>query len=85
VPLGTSVKELSMTHPLAVVRGVLAWPVGSQEHARRNAMVACTALAERRRDRLETEEFLRRHARRRPTAAALRDVPLAPEGRADVI
>ena len=33
-----------------------------QQHARRNALMACTALAELRRERLEVEEFLAEHA-----------------------
>lgn len=37
---------------------LLAQHLSSQEPARRNALVACTALAERRRERLEVEEFL---------------------------
>jgi hypothetical protein len=46
----------------AVVTG---WPVRSQQGARRNALVAGTALTERRREREEVEEFLaRRHAAR---------------------
>ena len=52
-----------MTSPLRLVHGLLRWPLGSQEQSRRNAMVAATALAERRRERVETEDFLRRHAR----------------------
>jgi hypothetical protein len=35
--------------------------LSSQQHARRNALVACTALTERRRERLEVEEFLAAH------------------------
>jgi hypothetical protein len=34
------------------------WPVRSQQRARRNALLASTALADRRRERLEVEEFL---------------------------
>jgi hypothetical protein len=36
---------------------VLAWPVESQQQARRNAMVASTALAQRRAEREDVEEF----------------------------
>jgi hypothetical protein len=36
---------------------VLAWPVESQQRARRNAMVASTALAQRRAEREDVEEF----------------------------
>jgi N-dimethylarginine dimethylaminohydrolase len=35
-----------------------AWPADSQMTARRNAMVACTALAQRRAEREEVEDFL---------------------------
>ncbi len=40
------------------VRALTQWPVHSQQGARRNAMIASTALAERRRERLEVEEYL---------------------------
>ena len=39
-----------------------AWLPGSQQHARRNALVASTALTRRRLERLEVEEFLAEHA-----------------------
>ena len=35
-----------------------AWPVDSQQVSRRNAMVACTALAQRRAEREDVEDFL---------------------------
>ncbi len=35
-----------------------AWAVASQQQARRNAMVASTALAQRRAELLEVEEYL---------------------------
>lgn len=41
-----------------------SWHVRSQEVARRNALVACTALAERRRELLEVEEYLAARATR---------------------
>ena len=34
------------------------WAVASQQRARRNAMIACTALAQRRAELLEVEEYL---------------------------
>lgn len=37
------------------------WPTHSQQRARRNALSASTALADRRRELLEVEEFLARH------------------------
>ncbi len=47
-----------MNSPRRLVRSVLAWPVETQHGSRRNAMVASTALTERRRERDEVEEFL---------------------------
>lgn len=38
-----------------------AWPVASQHVARRNALVASTALAARRRELRDVEEYLERH------------------------
>jgi hypothetical protein len=52
------------TNPWVILRSALAWPVGSQQQARRNALVAATALAQRRYERLEVERFLEDHARR---------------------
>ncbi|QNN52049.1 hypothetical protein [Nocardioides mesophilus] len=46
-----------------LARDLSRWPVASQETARRNAMVASTALTQRRRELDEVEEFLRRHHR----------------------
>jgi hypothetical protein len=47
------------TRPLrAAIRWTLDWPVESQLAARRNAMVACTSLAQRRAEQLEVERFL---------------------------
>ncbi|MFC4786836.1 hypothetical protein ACT8ZV_20340 [Nocardioides sp. MAHUQ-72] len=37
---------------------VLSWPVESQQRARRNALIASTALAQRRAELDEVEEFL---------------------------
>ena len=47
-----------MSSPLHLVRSVLTWPVGTQLGSRRNALVASTALTQRRREREEVEEFL---------------------------
>ncbi|MGZ4447633.1 MAG: hypothetical protein ACXVEC_12940 [Nocardioides sp.] len=41
-----------------IVSPLLRWPVESQQVARRNAMIASTALAQRRAEREEVEEFL---------------------------
>jgi hypothetical protein len=47
-----------MSSPGRLVRGVLTWPVSSQQGSRRNAMVASTALTRRRRELEEVEAFL---------------------------
>lgn len=60
--------------PFAVVD---RWAVGAQLHARRNAMIASTRLAQRRAERVEVEEFLAVRARAsvpRALAAAERRV-----------
>jgi hypothetical protein len=52
-----------------LLRGAALWP-GSQQVARHNALVAATALADRRRERTEVEEFLAALTTvRRPPAA----------------
>ena len=43
---------------MSAVRAVRAWPVASQQKARRNAMLACTSLTQRRMERREVEDFL---------------------------
>ena len=48
--------------PAKVTRAVSRWHVRSLEGSRRNALVASTALAERRRELVEVEEYLARHA-----------------------
>jgi hypothetical protein len=48
--------------PAQLLQLLARWPVRTQQHARRNALVASTALAERRRERSEVEDFLTRHA-----------------------
>ena len=60
---------------VAVVAGVrrvsdvvLAWPTRSHRRALRNAMLASTALVERRIERDEVESFLRDHAAARSVA-----------------
>lgn len=47
----------------ARVDGLVHWHVRSHEEARRNAMVATTQLLQRRYEREDVEEFLRRHRR----------------------
>lgn len=55
------------TFPSAVLdrtfERVRRWPVDSQQKARRNAMIACTALAQRRAEREDVAEFLATLAR----------------------
>lgn len=52
-----------------MLRSVLTWPVDSQQTARRNALVAATALARLRHERVEVERFLDAHARHRSGVA----------------
>ena len=64
----------SYTQAVRWVRGVTSWHVGSVEVARRNALVASTALAQRRQELRDVEDFLATHrarwdAGRRATAA----------------
>jgi hypothetical protein len=47
--------------PRRAVDAVRGWPVASQQRARRNALVASTALTQRRRELVEVEEFLAAH------------------------
>ena len=56
-----------VTHLVDAVR---RWPVESQLQARRNAMIASTALAQRRAELDEVEEFLAALARPAATEAA---------------
>jgi alkylhydroperoxidase family enzyme len=43
---------------MSAVHAVRAWPVASQQKARRNAMLACTSLTQRRMERRDVEDFL---------------------------
>jgi hypothetical protein len=52
--------------------------VHSQEAARRNALVACTALAAHRREILEVEEFLAAHAAARAGRTTTLEVAVRP-------
>lgn len=47
-----------LSHVGRPVRAVRRWPVDSQQRSRRNAMIASTALAQRRADLEDVEEFL---------------------------
>ena len=59
------------------------WPANSQLQARRNAMVACTAMAQRTAQARDVEEFLGRYAGQdpRPRTEAPAMTPRAPGGR----
>jgi hypothetical protein len=59
---------------LRIVSTAAAWPMASQQHARRNALVASTALTQLRRERLDVEEFLADRAARHDR----HDHPVAP-------
>ena len=72
-----------MNSPRRLVRSVLAWPVETQQGSRRNAMVASTALTERRRERDEVEEFLA--ARAHADVATVDGAGTTGEARRDVI
>lgn len=47
--------------PLQQLRQLSAWHVNSHRVARRNALVAHRALAHRRRERAEVEQYLEQH------------------------
>ena len=64
-----------MTTAQAILRSVVSWHVSSQHKARRNALLASTALAQLSHERREVEEFLVAHAGQR---AATRSLPAAP-------
>jgi hypothetical protein len=55
--LPASPRSLTMS-AVRAVRIVGAWPVASQQKARRNAMLACTSLTQRRMERQDVEDFL---------------------------
>jgi hypothetical protein len=62
---------LSLTRalPRTLLAPVLRWPAESQQHARRNALVAATALAQATHERREVEAFLLAHARQHAARA----------------
>lgn len=55
-----------------LVRQVTQWHVRSVQGSRRNALTASTSLAERRRERLEVEEFLAHRVVVQPDGTAVR-------------
>lgn len=46
-----------MFGPSDLVTAIRTWPVEAQQHARRNAMIASTVLAQRRAEFDDVEEF----------------------------
>ena len=44
--------------PWTVVRELAQWPVTTQVNARRNALLACTAFAQRRQERDDVDQYL---------------------------
>jgi hypothetical protein len=68
---GRNVADMRGTPPVtSPLRGLVQrlqdWPVASQQQARRNAMVAATACAQRRAERDDVADYL--HARTAPAA-----------------
>lgn len=61
---------MSLSPTLSALQPLVAWHLRSHVVSRRNALVASTALAERRRERLEVEEYMVGYLARR-TAAEL--------------
>ena len=55
--------------PWRAVESAATWHLRSQHHARRNALVASTALMQRRRELTEVEDFLAAYDARRTTPA----------------
>ena len=52
--------------PWRLVSAAAQWHLTSQQQSRRNALLASSALTERRRELLDVEEFLAAHADRVP-------------------
>jgi hypothetical protein len=82
----TNVVPVLGTHPLVTpLAGVLTrlrdWPVTAQQQARRNAMVAATACAQRRIEREEVADFLA--AQDHPADAVDADRPGSPAAVSD--
>ena len=66
----------SFLRPVSAINGLVAqlraWPVAAQQHARRNAMIAATACAQRRAEREDVADYLNRVSpRREQTSSAL--------------
>ena len=60
-----------MSHLVRLGQSISEWPIASQQQARRNAMVALTACAQRRAEREEVASYLaERAAGPRPVVGA---------------
>jgi hypothetical protein len=68
-----TIGENDMYTPAHLVITAVRWPVESQQRARRNAMIASNALAQRRVELDEVEEFLATNVERLGQEAAARD------------
>jgi hypothetical protein len=42
---------------MALLAAIRSWPVASQQKSRRNAMLACTSLTQRRMERQDVDDF----------------------------
>ena len=62
-----TIHELRRT-PWRLLHSAAGWHVTSQQQSRRNALVASTALMQRRREQVEVDEFLALLEARRETA-----------------
>ena len=61
-----------------LVQAVTQWHVRSQQVSRRNALVSSTALAARRRELADVEEFLAAHAAARAVGRTTLEVRVRP-------
>ena len=68
-----TIGENDMYTPAHLVATAVRWPVESQQRARRNAMIASNALAQRRVELDEVEEFLATNVERLGQETAARD------------
>lgn len=59
-----------MIAPSGLVTSIRTWPFSVQQHARRNAMIASTALAQRRAEFEDVEEFFATRVRNTEAAVS---------------
>ena len=59
----------------SAVHAVRSWPVASQQRSRRNAMLACTSLTQRRMERRDVEDFLASLHPTLPSSSAASSAP----------